>query len=713
MKALSLERENNDLQKSVFRLTGLDCADCAAKLEKKIAHLKGVKSARINFGAAKLMVEHDLSSGEIIKALEEAGYGAEVAGQGQSAGGKPSREKRVKTALTAVSAVLLAGGFILSFFGISEGTINFLYLVSIMTGGFYIARSAFYSAKSFSLDMNVLMTIAVVGAAGIGEWLEGGLVVVLFSIGNTLQAYAMEKTRDSIRALMDLSPKEALVRREGRELTLALDDIRIGDVIIIKPGERIAMDGRVIAGMSGVNQAPITGESMPVDKKPGDGVFAGTINEQGSLEIEVTKLVEDTTLVKIIQLVEEAQGQKAPSQQFIDVFAKYFTPAVIIGAVGLAVIPTLFFGLPFAPWFKKALILLVIACPCALVISTPVAIVAAIGSGARNGVLIKGGASLEAAGTLQAMAFDKTGTLTTGRPEVTEIIPVGNRKPGEIMELAAVIEARSKHPLAEAVLRFVQDKGISLREGTGFESFTGKGAKAEIDGVTYYIGNTRLFGELGVDFENLMTEISKLQKEGKTVMLVGDAREIYGLVAMADVVRETGVCAVEKLKAAGLKKVIMLTGDNLGTARAVAGKTGVDEFRAELLPEDKLRVIKELQIRYGQVGMVGDGVNDAPAMATANVGIAMGGAGTDAALETADIVLMADDLAKLPYAIKLSRKAVKVIKQNIFFSLAVEGVFMVLAVLGLVNLWMAALFSDTGLALLVILNAMRLFRVEE
>ncbi|MFZ3170748.1 MAG: heavy metal translocating P-type ATPase [Carboxydocellales bacterium] len=706
------ENTGQKTKDSVFRLSGLDCADCAAKLEKKLIAQPLVEEAKVNFATAKLTIRYSGTVEEVIRTVEEAGYGAELEGQETTKVEKSFWQKNRKTILTAISGILVGTGFILSSFGTPEAITIPIYLLAMLTGGFYTARSGFYSLKTLSLDMNFLMSVAAIGAAAIGEWLEGATVVFLFSLGNTLQAYTMEKTRNSIRALMGLSPKEALVRRNGKEMRLPLNEIEIGDIIIVKPGERIAMDGKVTAGTSGVNQAPITGESMPIKKKPGDEVFAGTITEQGSLDIEVTKLVEDTTLSKIIQLVEEAQAQKAPSQQFVDVFAKYYTPAVIFTAVAIAALPSLIFGAPFVPWFKKALILLVIACPCALVISTPVAIVAAIGSAAKKGVLIKGGAYLEAAGALNAIAFDKTGTLTTGRPEVTDIVPVGNRKPEEIIEIAAVIETRSQHPLADAILRYVRDKNIPIREGADFESITGKGAKINIDGKSFYIGNPRLFEELGVDFQNQAAEIARLQKEGKTVMLVGDAHDLYGLAAVADVVRETSIIAVQKLKEVGIKKVIMLTGDNRGTAQAISENVGVDEFRAELLPEDKLNVVKDLLSQYGKVGMVGDGVNDAPALASATVGIAMGGAGTDTALETADIVLMADDLSKLPYAIKLSRKALRVIKENITFALVVKGIFLVLTFMGMANLWMAV-FADTGAALLVIANGMRLFKVTE
>jgi len=700
------------LLQSNFRLTGLDCADCAAKLEKKLSLEPWVEEAKINFGAAKLSIRYSGTVEDVLRIIEETGYGAEQDGQEQPQVEKSYWQKNKKIILTALSGLLVGSGFLLSFAGAPGEVTVPLYLLAILSGGFYVARSGLYALKTFSLDMNFLMTAAVVGAAAIGEWSEAATVVFLFSLGNTLQAYTMEKTRKSIHALMELSPKETLVRRDGKEQYVPLTEIKTGDVIIVKPGERIAMDGRVIAGRSGVNQAPITGESVPVDKRPGDEVFAGTINEQGSLDIEVTKLVQDTTLAKIIQLVEEAQAQKAPSQQFVDTFARYYTPAVILMAAAIALIPPLVLGQPFVPWFKKSLILLVISCPCALVISTPVSIVAAIGSAAKKGVLIKGGAYLEAAGALKALAFDKTGTLTNGRPEVTDIITLGDRTFEEILEIAAAIEVRSQHPLADAILKYAKNNNVTVPEGYGFESLTGRGAKIEMNGKTYYIGSPRLFEERGLDLSAKTGEITRLQQEGKTVILVGDGREVYGLLAVADVVRDTGAKTVEMLKEAGVKQIIMLTGDNQETARSIAGKLGIDEFRAELLPEDKLSVIKDLLKQYGKVGMVGDGVNDAPALAASTVGIAMGGAGTDTALETADIALMGDDLSKLPYAMKLSRKALRVIKENIAFSIVVKGVFLVMTFMGAANLWMAV-FADTGAALLVIANGMRLFKVTD
>ncbi|MFZ5645548.1 MAG: heavy metal translocating P-type ATPase [Bacillota bacterium] len=703
------EGSEGDLKTTQFRLTGLDCADCAAKLEKKVSGLPGVEEARVNFGASKMTVRHLASIEAILNAVKEANYGIALE-SGKAGVQQPEGFKNNKLLLTSLSGLFLGAGLVLSFFKVSDFVVVPLYLAAMLAGGFYTARSGFASLKSLSMDMNFLMTVAVIGAAAIGEWAEGATVVFLFAFGNTLQSYTMDKTRNSIRALMDLSPKEALVRRNGEEVRLPVEQITVGDIIILKPGERVAMDGIVMAGKTDINQAPITGESMPVAKKTGDEVYAGTINGQGSVEVRVTKLVEDTTLARIINLVEEAQAQKAPSQQFVDVFAKYYTPAVIACAVLLATVPWLAFGQPFQLWFERALILLVIACPCALVISTPVSIVAAIGSAAKRGVLIKGGAYLEEAGALKVVAFDKTGTLTEGRPEVMDVIPAAGNIPERVVEIAAAIESRSQHPLAEAVLRYAREKNITVPEGEDFQSITGKGAGVKIGGKTYYIGNSRLFDDLNILLDSVRNQLADLQRRGRTVMIVGTNREVLGMIAVADRVRESSRAAVEGLRRAGIEHVVMLTGDNAGTAEAIAGELGISQYRAELLPENKLDTIQSLKRQYGKVAMVGDGVNDAPALAAATVGIAMGGAGTDTALETADIALMADDLSKLPYAMDLSRRALKIIKQNIAFALLVKALFIAGTIGGITNLWMAV-FADTGAALLVIANGMRLMRV--
>ena len=510
---------------------------------------------------------------------------------------------------------------------------------------------------------------------------------------------------------MEITPNEALVRRGTTEITLPVEEIVVGDIIIVRPGGRIAMDGKVSTGYSTVNEAPITGESIPVEKQPGDEIYAGTVNERGSLEVEVTKLAKDNTISRIIHMVEEAEGQRAPSQQFVDKFAKYYTPIVIILAALVAAVPPLFFGQPFEKWFYEALAMLLVACPCALVISTPVSIVSAIGNAAKNGVLIKGGMYLEEAGTLSVVAFDKTGTLTEGNPRVTDIIPIDGIPDQEFLSIASAIESRSEHPLAEAIVKYAKERGAEISSISEFEAIPGKGAKAMVQGKTYQIGNSRFFTEQAIDLKHVEGEVSRLQNEGKTVMMLGDDERILGLIAVADILRENSAQAINKLKKAGIKKVIMLTGDNESTARAIATKAGVDDFRADLLPEDKVDVIKSLLLEHGKVAMVGDGVNDAPAMAISTVGIAMGAAGTDTALETADIALMADDLTKLTDTIKLSRKTLGIIKQNIAFALIIKGLILLLVIPGWLTLWLAVA-GDMGSSLLVTLNAMRLLRVK-
>jgi Cd2+/Zn2+-exporting ATPase len=558
-----------------------------------------------------------------------------------------------------------------------------------------------------SLDMNLLMTVAIIGAFAIGQWSEAATVAFLFAFGNTLQTYTMDKTRRSIRALMDLAPQEALVRRSGREVRIATADVVIGDTIIVKPGERIAMDGIVRNGSSAVNQAKITGESVPVEKNPGDGVFAGSVNEYGALEIEVTRVAADSTLAKIMHLVEEAQAQKAPSQQLVEVFAKYYTPAVLLAAAGVIVIPAVVFGQSFAHWFYKGLVLLVISCPCALVISTPVSIVAAIGNASRQGVLIKGGTYLEEIGAIRAIAFDKTGTLTIGHPEVTEVLPLATLTEDEVLTLAAAIERLSEHPLAQAIV--LKAKDLVHKQAKNFKALSGRGAQAEIEGEMIYVGNLRLFEELGHSLKPYQTKLTALESQGKTVILVGSKDVVYAMIAVADTIRPTSKGAIEALRASGMRYIAMLTGDNNQVAAEVAGVLKLDNFYSELLPEDKVAAIKAIKREYDKVIMVGDGVNDAPALAAATVGVAMGAAGSDTALETADIALMADDLDKLAYVIRLSRKTVTVIKENISFALVLKIGFVIAAFGGVVNLWLAV-FADTGASILVTLNGMRLMR---
>lgn len=695
------------LQKSVFRISGMDCGDCAAKLEKRLAALPGVKSAAVNFGAGKLTVEHNTTDSILIQTVKQAGYGATKDGAARQPTPETVWWKSARTLATAASGIMLTIATILDWSGITGGIVTWLYALTAITGGFHTAKSGLYGLRSLSLDMNFLMTVAIIGAAAIGEWSEGAAVAFLFSFGNTLQAYTMDKTRQSIRSLMELAPPVAWVRRDHEEKRLPVEEIVVGDIVIVKPGERIAMDGVVHSGISAVNQATITGESLPVEKTTGDTVYAGTVNEHGALEISVTKTADNSTLAKISHLVEEAQAQKAPSQQFVDVFAKYYTPIVLVLAAGIMVVPWLLFQQPFAPWFYNGLVLLVISCPCALVISTPVAIVSAIGNASRRGVLIKGGAYLEVMGSINAIAFDKTGTLTQGKPLVTDIVASNGYSEADFLAMAAGIEKWSEHPLANAIVE--KAKGLGFKTAVHFKALVGRGAQAEIDGQMIYIGNVRLFEDLGYDLAIHAKTLAALEQQGKTVMLMGRENVILGMIAVADTLRENSREAIQALHQTGMKHIAMLTGDNSRVAAAIAKKLDLDTFYSGLLPEDKVTTIKKIARDYGKVVMVGDGVNDAPAMAAATVGVAMGVAGSDVALETADVALMTDDLGKLAYLIKLSHKTVAIIKQNIVFALSIKVIFLLLLALGMGNLWLAVL-ADMGASLLVTMNGMRLMR---
>lgn len=704
----TVNKVEEGFHKAVFSVSGMDCGDCAVKLEKRIAKIPGVKSAVFNFGAGKLMVEHVIADSAIMQAVKQAGYGAIK--EDKAVRQSPAEThwwKNIRTLATVSSGVTMAIATVLDWQGIAEGIVVWLYALTAIVGGFHVAKSGLYGLRSLSLDMNFLMTAAIVGAAVIGEWSEGAAVAVLFSLGNTLQTYTMDKTRKSIRSLMELAPPEALVRRDKEEVRLHVEDIVVGDIIIVKPGDRIAMDGIVHSGVSAVNQATITGESIPVEKKAGDAVYAGTVNEHGALEITVTKTADNSTLAKISHLVEEAQAQKAPSQQFVDVFAKYYTPLVLVAAAGVMVLPWLVFQQPFAPWFYNGLVLLVISCPCALVISTPVSIVSAIGNASRQGVLIKGGAYLEEMGSIKAIAFDKTGTLTQGRPVVTDIVVTNGFSESDFLAMAAGIEKWSEHPLAQAIV--ARAKGLKLPPATQFKALVGRGAQAVIDGQAMYIGNVRLFADLDHDLAPFEKVLADFEQQGKTVMLLGTQNRLLGMIAVADTLRKESREAINALHREGMQHITMLTGDNDRVARTIAKKLNLDSFYSELLPEDKVAAVKKIAGDYGKLVMVGDGVNDAPSLAVATVGVAMGGAGSDVALETADVVLMTDDLDKLSYIVKLSHKTVTIIKENIAFAISIKIIFLVLLAFGMGNLWLAVL-ADMGASLLVTFNGMRLMR---
>lgn len=685
-----------------YRLENLSCTSCAAKFEKNIRSLPQTKDVILNFGASKLTVDGNVS----IEELEKAGAFDHIRVF-------PEREKvvhvpfykRRQTIETAISLILLIVGIAISLQTSETNPAAIaLFAGSMLVGGYHMFGTGLRNLVKLQFDMKTLMTIAIIGAAIIGEWREGAVVVFLFAISEVLEAFSMNKARQSIRGLMDLAPARALIQREGELIEMDTEDIRIGDVMIVKPGQKIAMDGNVLRGGSSVNQAAITGESIPASKEVGDEVFAGTMNEEGALEITVTKRVEDTTIAKIIHLVEEAQAEKAPSQKFVDQFAKYYTPAIIAIAFLVALVPGFVTG-EWQLWIYQGLAVLVVGCPCALVVSTPVAIVTAIGNAARQGVLIKGGIHLEETGRIKAVAFDKTGTLTKGYPEVTDVYAQEGYGKEEVLKIAASVEALSQHPLARAITGRVPE----VYSITAFKSVTGKGVTASVNGVPVYVGSLVWAAEFGFAVPQAY---EKLQESGKSVVAVFSDMELIGSVAVADAIRSESPAIIQALKDMGIEEIIMLTGDHPVTAQAIAGQIGVTDVRAGLMPEEKLAAVKELQVKYGRVAMVGDGINDAPALAASSVGIAMGGAGTDAALETADIALMADDLEKLPYTIRLSRKTLRIIKENIIFALGLKIIALLLIIPGWLTLWIA-IFADMGATLLVILNALRLVKIQK
>jgi Cd2+/Zn2+-exporting ATPase len=695
---------------SVFKIEGMDCHEEVVILEHRLKHLAGLESLSADVIGQRLRVTYDaarLSDDTIRHAVAETGMRAWLEHEEPKASLSGSASR---SALAIASGIALAAGFLVRLAPIDPRWSLLPFAAAVLTGGLYTARRAVSAARAFSLDINVLMLVAVAGAIAIGEWSEAATVIFLFALAQLLETRSMERARHAIRALMDLTPGEALVRRGGADERVKVDEVRLGELIIVRPGEKFPLDGQVIGGESQVNQAPITGESLPVDKGPGDEVFAGTINGRGALDVRVTRLRRDTTLARVIGLVEVAQAQRAPMQAFVERFARSYTPGVIALAVAVAAVPPLAFGQPFGAWFYRALVLLVISCPCALVISTPVSIVSALAGAARNGVLIKGGIHLERAGAVRSVAFDKTGTLSRGVLRVAGIAALNGARPAEILRVAAALESRSEHPIGEAIVRHARTAGVEIEAAEAFQSLPGLGAEASVAGRRAIVGNHRLFEARRLCTPEIDARLEQVAGDGQTAVLVASDDRPIGIIGVSDGTRGSARDAIALLGRQGIERVVMLTGDNRHTARAMARALGVDEFHAELLPEDKVAAVEDLRRRFGSVAMVGDGVNDAPALAAADVGIAMGAAGSDAALETADIALMADELLRIPYALRLSRATVRNIKANITVSLALKGAFLALGVAGLATLWMAVV-ADMGASLLVTANGLRLLRV--
>lgn len=691
----------------------MECADCAAKVEKALRRQAGILDLSINIMAQKATVQFDVGATDVERiaaAIREAGYAVEGADETEAAAEKPFWKNRGQV-LTALSGVFFFLGLGVQitypeahhgpFWQGHLGLVDAFFLFAALVGGFNFFPAGLRALRTLSLDMDFLMTAAITGAVIIGEYTEAAAIAFLFSTAELLEDYALDRARRSLRALMQLAPETATVVREGEERVVPAKDVLVGEVVQVRPGEKIPVDGVVTEGTSAIDQAAITGESLPVTKGLDDKVYAGTLNQEGYLEIRTTQVAADTTLGKIIHMVEVAEENRSPSEQFVRRFARYYTPAVTVLALAVILIPPLAFDAAFATWFVRGLTLLVIACPCALVISTPVAVVSGITSAARNGVLIKGGSYLEALGEIKVVAFDKTGTLTHGKPEVTDVIALNGHVEADMLRIAAAAEQRSQHPIARAITRRVESQ--ALPEVADFTSLTGKGVESRINGTYYRVGKPNLFYAIPTEL------IESLARDGKSVVLVGSATEVIGVIAVADTVRAVGKQTVSTLRSQGIKTII-LTGDNTATAQAIAGTLGVDEWHAELLPQEKMERITQLRDKYGPVAMVGDGVNDAPALAAANVGVAMGAMGSDVALETADVALMGDDLAKLPYLFGLSKKARRVIRQNVWTSILVKFALTLGVFPGVVSLAAAVLIGDMGTSLLVTGNALRLGR---
>jgi len=686
-----------------FHVDGMDCASCARTVQKVVSALDGVRDAQVFFGNATLVVDGDVAPDTVQAAVRRAGYTARSAGR-RADRTAPYWRRSARSLSTTLSVAVLLAAVVASLLDAPRLVSEPLYLLSMAVGGWPIAYAALMALRRRTLDMNVLMTMAAVGAVGIGEYAEAAWVLVLFAVGTTLESFALERSRRSVEALMELAPAQATVLVDGHERTVQVEQVPLGALVLIRPGERLPLDGVVDSGASSVDESALTGESVPVDKEPGDQVFAGTLNAYGVLTVRVTSAAADSTLARVAQLVADAQGSQAPSERFVDRFARIYTPLVFIAALLVAVVPPLLGG-EFDTWLYRALALLIVACPCALVISVPVSVVSAIGGAARRGVLIKGGQALEDLGRVRAVAVDKTGTLTEGRPQLATITVLDGSDEADALALMAGVEHGSEHPLALAIVRAARERGLATPAATTFEALPGRGAVATVDGREAWAGGPRLAAERGAD---IPTALRQAEARGETAVLLGEGDRVLAVFGLADQPRAQAMEAIRALREeAGVQHVVMLTGDSERVARAVAQRTGVTEWRSALLPEDKLTVIGELREQHGATAMVGDGVNDAPALAGASVGVAMGAAGSDVALESADIALMGDELDRLPDAINHSRRALRIMRQNVAISLVTKAVFVALAPLGYVTL-IVAVAADMGVSLLVTINGLRL-----
>ncbi|NMY84022.1 heavy metal translocating P-type ATPase [Pseudomonas sp. WS 5411] len=693
---------------STFRIEAMDCPTEQTLIQNKLGKMAGVQQLEFNLINRILGVTHDLTStAPIVEAIKSLGMQADPIEEGVPAAAPPAKKHWWPLALSGFCA--LAAEVIHFTDAAPTWVVALVALVSILSGGLTTYKKGWIALKNLNLNINALMSIAVTGAILIGQWPEAAMVMFLFTVAELIEAKSLDRARNAISGLMQMTPEQATVRQaDGSWVEQEVKTIELGAIVRVRPGERIGLDGEVTAGQSTIDQAPITGESLPIEKTVGDKVFAGTINQAGSLEYRVTAAANNSTLARIIHAVEQAQGSRAPTQRFVDSFSKIYTPAVFLFALGVAVIPPLFMGAVWFDWIYRALVLLVVACPCALVISTPVTIVSGLAAAARKGILIKGGVYLEAGYKLDYLALDKTGTITHGKPVQTDYLALFPNVEDNAPALAASLAARSDHPVSLAIANAAVDKKLPLQVVDNFEALAGRGVRGEINGEVYHLGNHRLVEELGLCSPALEEKLFALEKQGKSVVLLLDKSGPLALFAVADTVKDSSREAIQQLHDLGIK-TLMLTGDNTHTAQAIAAQVGIDQAQGDLLPTDKLKAIEDLYGKNHRVGMVGDGINDAPALARAEIGFAMAAAGTDTAIETADVALMDDDLRKIPAFIRLSRQTSSILKQNIALALVIKAIFLAVTFMGMATMWMAV-FADMGVSLLVVFNGLRLLR---
>ncbi|MDN0160481.1 heavy metal translocating P-type ATPase [Klebsiella pneumoniae] len=710
MQAVRMDQASAE-QTTKLSIAKMDCPTEETLIRNKLGTVAGVADLDFNLMQRTLSVRHaNQVLPDVLVALQALGFEAQVVDTAEVA--SPSAAPvTTPTNWWPLGISLVTASAAEAVYWLHNGnhwSVVVLALVAVFTGGLSTYKKGWIALKNRNLNMNALMSIAVTGAMLIGHWPEAAMVMVLFALAEVIEAKSLDRARNAIRGLLDLTPEQATVQQaDGTWREVGAKQITIGARVRVKPGERIALDGEVLEGRSAVNQAPITGESLPVEKSPGDSVFAGTINESGSFEYRVTALANNSTLARIIHAVEAAQGSRAPTQRFVDQFARWYTPVVFGVAIAVALLPPLFMGAAWLDWIYRALVLLVVACPCALVISTPVSIVSGLAAAARHGILIKGGVYLEEGRKLRWLALDKTGTITHGKPAQTDFVTWGNALASDSRSIAASLAARSDHPVSKAVAQAAQTDGVALLDVAEFNALPGRGVQGQINGATYHLGNHRMLEELGQCTPELEQRIAALETAGKTVVMLVGAKGVHGLFAVADTIKDSSKRAIAELHALGINTV-MLTGDNPHTAQAIAAQAGIDRAQGNQLPDDKLREVEQLS-RNGKVGMVGDGINDAPALARADIGFAMGAAGTDTATETADVALMDDDLRKIPTFVRLSRATAQVLMQNIVLALGIKAVFLVLTFTGHATMWMAV-FADMGASLLVVGNGLRLLR---